>query len=223
MARKYAKNKGKRKKRNYRYRSRAVTGVSSIFPKSRRAILRYNSKMTLSSAYGALTSDYVNLNGCYQVESSGGHQPMGWDEHTALYNHYVVVGARVSCKVLDYTVGAAGPSMIGICVTDTATPPYTTYSSFVEAKKGSWRTLTNQRNQVSFGIKYSTRKFFNITDVKDNMDRLGASIGANPSEIATGTIWYQCLNSSDVDSTVIIAYTIDYIIEFSEPKDPTAS
>lgn len=223
MARKYAKNKGKRKKRNYRKRSRAVTGVSSIFPKSRRAVLRYSSNMTLSSPYGAIASDYIHLNGCYAVESSGGHQPMGFDEYSLLYNHYIVVGAKVSCKVLDHTTGQAGPGMVGIIVTDTTSPPYTTHTSYIEAKKGSYRALTNQRNTVSFGIKYSTKKFYNLTDVKDNFDRLGSSLGSNPSELALGLIWYQCLNSSDVDSTIIIAYTVDYIIEFSEPKDIQAS
>lgn len=213
-----------RRRRRYRKRTPGPTsGVASIFPGSKVAKLRYCSSMQLDSVYGALAFDYIQCINPYAPESSGGHQPLGWDQYAAYYNHYVVLGCKINFKVLDYANGQGGPAIVGSYFSDTSVAPFTTYTTFIENRRGPYRILTNQRNQVGWSTKFSTKKFFNITDVKDNQDRLGASTSGSPSEAAPCFVFYQCFNSTDASSVVTIQYTIDYIVAYSEPKDIPAS
>lgn len=201
-----------------------TSGAVTIFPHSKVAKLRYCTNYTLDSIYGAISHDYVNVSNPYAPESSGGHQPLGWDQYASYYNHAIVLGAKVSFKVLDYTTGQGGPAVIGSYISDGSTAPFTTYTTFVENRRGPYRILTNQRNVVSWSTKFSTKRFFNVTDVKDNFSRLGISTaGTGPTDAAHCFLFYQCLNSTDASSVVIVQITIDYIIAFSEPKDVPTS
>lgn len=222
MPRRYTKKKRTYKRRRTGYRRKRFTasmGAATIFPRSQVAKLRYTSSMQLTSVFGSLTSDTITLTSPYAPESSGGHQPLGFDQHTALYNHYVVLGAKVTFKVLDYTTGNGGASMVGSYISDDNGAPYSTYTSFIEGRRGPYRAITNMRNSVGWTSKFSTKKFFNVTDVKDNLDRLGSGVTTSPLENAYMHVWAQCLNATDASSQYTIQYTIDYIIAFSEPKD----
>lgn len=67
------------------------------FPPMWRATLRYSeSPITLTTGTGGNTGTAVtfNLNSGFAPKASGGHQPMDWDQITAVYDHYQVRGVR---------------------------------------------------------------------------------------------------------------------------------
>jgi len=144
---------------------------------------------------------------------------MGWDTWKSLYNHYVVVGAKITATVLSDTVGNS-PFVVGTYLTDQAVLPYTSWYGFKEARKGTQRLFNggagNTRSQSTMS-KFSAKKFYNVTDIKDNMDRLGALTDTNPGENAYFIIYYQQINS--VTDTKNLCITVDYIVDFSEPKN----
>lgn len=193
-------------------------GFVSGMPKIRKAYLRYNESLALTSTVGSLDKKQFRANGIYDPNLTGtGHQPFGYDTWATLYNHYVVVGARINFKLFTNALNA--PSMMGAFLSDDTTLPYTTPDGFIEAKKGTWKTCqlragTMMPTAIS---KYSARQFYNVKDVRDNIDRLGATIGADPSEQAIFNLWFATLDGST--ATCYATITIDYIVQFSEPKD----
>lgn len=226
MPRRYTKKKRapRRRKRRTRHANNAnMMGFVSGMPKIRRAHLRYAEDFNLNSSVGSMAVYRFRANSLYDPnQSATGHQPLGYDQWAALYNHYVVVGAKITVKSLSGQGTPAIAAIAGCYISDDTTFPYTNSSGMIEAKKGSWRTMTTQRNTVSFITKFSAKKFFNVVDVKDNLDRIGATVSANPTEEVYFNIWFQDLfGAASTDQRFQI--TIDYIADFSEPKDLTQS
>jgi len=195
-------------------------GNPSGMPTTRRAVLRYSDQISITSTAGVLGSYVFRSNSCHDPDySSIGHQPMGWDQWKLLYNHYVVVGAKITCTVLSDTLGQS-PFVCGVYLSDNVSLPYTSWYGYKEARKGTQKLFnggagnTHSQSVVS---KFSAKKFYNIKDIKDNMDRLGALVDDNPSENAYFTIYYQQVNT--VTDTKNILVTVDYIVDFSEPKN----
>ncbi len=179
--------------------------------------MRYNDQNNITSSSGLLGKFVFSANSIYDPSTTGtGHQPMGHDTWATLYNHYVVLGSRIMVQVIPSD--PAAPSLIGIYLNEDPTLEYTNSSSLIEAKKGTWKTIipsiTRPQTVTS---KFSARKYFNVTDVKDNQNRIGGTMGSNPTENASFIVWYE--TTDNLSSTVRCIVTIDYIVSFSEPKN----
>lgn len=227
MPRKYTKKKKYVPRRKHytrrRPRNTNIMGYVSGMPKTRRAYLRYADTVSLTSTVGAAGVHHFSANGCHDPDISGvGHQPMGWDNWKALYNHYIVVGSKITIKIMPGD-GTSTPdaAIQGCYLNDDGTVPYITADGFIESKKGAYRTLSFDRKSISYNTSFSAKKFFNITDIKDNNTRLGTVTGQNPSEAAYYSLYLFDLTGST--STVRCMVVIDYIVEFSEPVDMAQS
>lgn len=213
---KYKRKTYKRKKNGYRslVSNYVPSGMSTI----RTANLRYVEQITLVSTVGLLDSYTFSANSIHDPNVTGvGHQPMGHDTWASLYNHYVVLGSKITIKVAPKIV--ASTSMVGVLLTDAATPPYSDSDTYQEARKGSVRMISEEQGKpVTLVSKFSAKKFFNVKDVKDNVNRLGADSNVSPTEQAYYIIWVQSKSGTiNADYTVIVQ--IDYIVSYSEPKD----
>lgn len=217
---KYGKRKPTKKRRRNNYRQRNMTkfGVPSGIPTQRRAYLRYCDVIEIPSNNGVLAGHIFRANSIYDPDETGiGHQPMGFDQWTGLFRHYCVVGAKISIQVKNNSgsISSEQPSTVGVYLSDNNSVEYTTANGFIEAKRGQFRNIQYHK-QARMTTNFSAKKFFNITDIKDNETRLGASITTNPSEMAYFVIW----NQADGTGTTNIAFrvVIDYIVDFMEPK-----
>lgn len=211
----------KRARRPYRsiIKRNRFAGVPSGMPKQRRAFLRYCEQINITSTAGALATNVFRANGVFDPNHTGiGHQPMGFDQWAGLFNHYIVVGSKISIAMTSADTSNTNPSVFGVYLTDSTTVPYTDWTEFKEAKKGSQRTVQGGRTSTPrCGTKFSAKKFYNVTDIKDNVARLGASITATPSEQALYCVYYQLINLQTITQSFTV--TIDYIVDFSEPRD----
>lgn len=216
----------KKPKKTYRSRRRRTSlvsmGVPSGMPTARRANLRYCQIMYLTSSAGTLGSDVFRANSIYDPDFTGsGHQPMGHDQWTALFNHYVVLGSKMTAQCTSNT-GSIPPTGLGIYLTDSTTVPYTSTEDFVESRKGqSKMSGFGQETAIKLSCNYSAKKFYNIVDVKDNLLRIGSASGANPTDQALFVLWAQALDGTTHNYRILV--TIDFIVEFSEPVDLTGS
>lgn len=217
MPRKY-KKKNAKKKNTTRVSGYNPRGTPSGMPRTRRAYLRYADNVSITSTSGTMGSHLFRSNSCYDPDyTSTGHQPMGWDQWFLLYNHYVVVGAKISVTCLSDN-SADAPYAFGVYLTDSTTAPYTTWSGFREARQGSQRLITGgATTNKTCSTTFSAKKFYNVTDIKDNIDRLGALVNSDPTEGAYFVVYYQ--NITSYTDTTNFMVTIDYIVDFSEPKN----
>lgn len=224
MPRKYKKKTRKRAPPR-RARRRAVPmGMQSGLPKVRRTSQRYVDTVSMSSTFGSMEVFRWRANGAWDPSyTGGGHQPMGWDQMAAQYNHYVVVGAKISAKWMRQDFNT--DMVCGVYLSDDATIPYPDYTGFVEARRGTHRSLGygSDGKTPTVVSKFSAKKFFNITDIKDNFDRLGSLTNTTPGEQCIFNLWVQDLDPLHAVSASRFIVTIDYIIDWSEPKDLSQS
>lgn len=182
-----------------------------------------------ASSLGATTlvTDYIyRANGCFDPNTRvGGHQPRGFDELMSLYDHFVVVGAKMTCRITNAsTVAPVGePISLAIVVHDDNIE-FNSYldmmehgyvkSSLVAHPEGSRATTTLSKG-------FSAKKFLGKTNVLDS-DELKGSVNADPTEGAFFHIIASVpalSGAKDVRCQVVI----DYIVALVEPKQPVAS
>jgi len=215
-----------------RARKPNLQGFVSGMPLVRSANLRYNTQIAVTTTAGSLGYHVFSANSIHDPDTTGiGHQPMGHDQWKELYNHYTVVGSRISCNVLASTPSTSAPTQMapfvcGLNLTDTPTPPYTgaqATSQFIESKKGTWKIMgtgPGGRGSQRITSKFSCKQFFKIANPSDNTERVGAQMGASPTETADYVLWVQSFGATPPgDNTIYVNVTIDYAVIFGEPKD----
>lgn len=211
---------GPRRKFAGRTRRLGSKYVPSGMPKQRVAKLRYVESISRTTTSGVLDNYVFRANSCFDPDFTGtGHQPMGFDQWSALFNHYTVLGSKISVTAQIVTNASTKPVIAGVYLSDGSGAPYTLFTEFAEAKKGRWRQMLPSIGEKSYKLvsKFSAKKFYGLKDVMDNQN-LRAAVTTNPGEDAFYHLWCQC---ADAASTATVRYTIviDYIVKFTEPKD----
>lgn len=212
-----------------KYRRRAGIPFGTPDQKYKVVRLRYCDLLTLDvAAAGGIVSDLFRANGPYDpYQPVGGHQPMGWDQMAAIYNHYVVLGAKIKCVFTPRTSDTGAAVIAGIDVVDDATFTTATRTTLLEQKKARYlaANTSNSTRPVVITKKFSTKKFFNIKDVKDNVTRLGAPTSNLPTEEAFFRIFMMSADATAAHdpNPYDVFVTLDYIILFGEPREFPAS
>lgn len=201
-----------------RLRKGNLMGAVSGVPAQRRVTMRYNDTVNVTCTSGILSGHSFIANGIYDPDITGtGHQPMGRDTYATLYQHYVVESARISIQSFARNIDA--PVIVGVYVHDQTGLGYVDSSGFIESQKGTWlcQSIHQSKNSKALRTNYNAKRFFNLKDVKDNVARIGAAIGSNPTEQSIFSLWFQTKDGSTQNQYFNV--TIDYTVIFSEPKD----
>lgn len=217
----YKKNRKTLKRRvRRRVRRRMVRRKPRVavgpFPKERIVKMKLSTGlMTLASSGGAMATLDVYANWPYY----GTRNAYGFDQWSALYNKCVVIGSKINVYQQGYTASSAQPWAAGIYLSDDTTN-FTDYQVLVEANRGRFMRSTPYPGTFrKVSNWFSAKKFFNVKDVKDNMDRLGNGVSTTvPGDSAIFKVWAQPLDKAATD-TIYVHGIIEYICLFSEPKD----
>ncbi len=187
--------------------------------------MRYVQRVALSPGAGTLASFSFGANALFDPPlGGGGHQPMRFDQISLFYNHYVVVGSKITVIKVGTGTTLLTPVMWGVYLDDSTTGP-TEFTDLIEQGRTRF-ALTNQSlNQGMQRVTkfFSAKRFFNIKNPKDNVTRVGADTTANPTELAVYRIWAQALNNTSTPTPEDYYVQIDYSVVFSEPRDLAAS
>lgn len=212
------------RKKNYRRKKRSnYNQMVSIRPPFARSYLtkhRYCASISINPALSSTGNHIFSANGLYDSDITGtGHQVLGFDQLTPIYDHYTVLGSKLKATfVSNSNSGSTGAANVMISVSDSASP--VTSLETVREQGGAvvgLMTNTNAVQSVVLVKTFSTKKFFNRSDVKDCSELRGAS-NANPTEQA-----YFILTIDPLDSSLDVAGTwvqveIEYITLWTEPK-----
>ena len=201
----------------------------SAFPKSTIVKLKFAKTINLNpDQVTPLVHHYFRANSCYDPDQSGvGHQPLGFDEWSTFYNHYVVLGSKCSFTGSTASSTARSGYVQGVLLSATTDAP-TDVETYMEQGPVVWKGNVNMQNGAgqpkTVTKNFSAKKFFNVTNVNDNTSRIGAIVTTNPTEQA----YYACSIGSidpgagDPDHFYGVV-VIEYIVQFSEPKNLTSS
>ncbi len=194
------------------------------FPKTRKATLTYADSVSLSaSAIGVFHQ--FNANGCYDPDSSGaGHQPHGFDQWMAFYNHYTVESVSVKLTVLKDDTTSGSPGIIGISLApDTTTTDLSTLSKYLEYPYRSNTKISGIVSQMALPQastlywKPDLKMFLNAGKSMVNESQFRGNVSSNPSEGAILNISKYPLNGNTaIDCQCLVE--INYDVVFTEPK-----
>jgi len=119
--------------------------------------------------------------------------------------------------------GQSSQILCGTYLSKQALPFFSTFTAFVNARRGSMKAISYQRNQTVVKSTYSMKKFYNITDVKDNQDDFAVDSkdqDAIPARQPYFILWTQNQDPEDTrESTLGFTVVMDMTIVFSVPRD----
>ena len=215
------KNKKSKKARRSnavrRYRSGYNQGVSKRigFPKSMMTKMRFCATHALDPGTATIASYQFRANDVYDPDYSGaGHQPLGFDQYSQLYEHFTVLGSKIT--VTAATSGSV-PVVIGITKDSDATRT-TSFDTIQEQPDTCWKVHTPGSPAKQLSCRLSAKKWFNKLAVKDS-DRLQGTNLASPEEVVFYHLWAKGLSASVDPSAIDCNITIDYIVLWTEPKE----
>lgn len=200
------------------------TARKNPMPVSYKTRFKYVEQTTINPAASGLATVLVfSANGLYDPNVSGtGHQPRGFDQLMALYDHYVVTNSAIKVtfcnpdgslenvvcgiNVIDGTVTNANPN-------DYLEQPYNTYC--VIAPENGTSTIK------TLNLKCNVGKFLGRRSVLSDPELKG-SASANPTEDVMFHIWCAGLKSSD-PASVEVLIELQYDAHLIEPVDVAQS
>lgn len=210
-------------------RNKLISFSKAPMPNNFGAKLRYAETFTIDPGTVGVAGVHVfSANGLYDPNITGvGHQPRGFDQLMTMYDHYTVVGSKITATFSTAGIaGAGGPLLVGVAVKDSDSV-YTDKNDYMEGRNVVSRVLDrsavdNESHSLVLKKAYSTRKFLGISKPLSNSLIRGTS-GANPSEQAYFHL-FSAIVTGTADAPVIeVSVVIDYLVVFTEPKQPSQS
>lgn len=218
MPRRYKKKRWKRKSRR-RSRAPILAVGKSLVPANRLYSVRYCDTVSLNPGVGGVTQTHLfRANHIHDPDASfGGHQPLGHDELAQFFNHYVVVGSKMTVKFQTIT---SDNYECGVYLAEDATP-IVDVNRIREYQKGTVNYISGGSKQQANALStYSAKKFFGVGSVT-SADKLWGTFGAVPDVDNFDQAYYHLWvhGAGDADEAPIYCHiTIDYTIKMKEPK-----
>ena len=206
-----AVQRARRGMRSYaRYRTpSAIKGAENLFPPQKLVTFGYNQRLILDNALASETATKVfRLSSLYDPDfdvsvTNGSHQPFMFDELSLFYDKYCVMGAKVTINAYARDTNVVNTSNI-ICAyfEDAAHSDYPTNPDALREKRYAGKkfaqlgsTNNSALHPKKLTLKYSAKKFFSVSSMKDNLTTHGAATTANP--IKNAFLYIHVLNMYD--------------------------
>lgn len=211
-----------------RFKKRYPKPQKTLFP-SKTVInmkMNYIDNSTLNPGTGQAKGLVVSANGAYDPLPNilGNRQPRGFDQMMQMFNHYIVLGSKITAT---FTNGQATGAVCGIVLKDQNTV-YTSISEYTESQTIVKRNLPGGGGS---GVSYVSRTLSMKVNPTKWLGRsnpfadpeLKGNVASNPTEQCYYLPFvYPADGASDI-SVVLIDMTVEYVIAFIEPKEPPAS
>ena len=196
--------------------------------------LKYSDFITLdSTALGSAVPTYhtFRANSLFDPDKTGqGHQPRGFDQLAAIYDHYCVIGSKITVHFENDVdnLQTAGQYCF-LMMDDTAQVP----GSLIDLSEESNRNKlaykprnTVGSNSITLTKKFSPYKMFGIPkkDSLINNVNLNAQTGTNPVEDACFTFGLMCSRTTTTNPPpVVCRVEIEYLAVFTEKRQMQSS
>lgn len=195
----------------------------SGFPTTLRTKLRYHEDIGFSSVSGAVSGNVMRANSLFDPNETGvGHQPLYFDQFSAVYNRYQVYAATITVVFSPVTETAATSDwLVGIVGQSTNTVGAVP-STLCEQGHAKWAVINGRNggpNQKTLTLTYTPESCLALTN-KDT--DVGALISANPDQSYKFLVWCADMQASGTTS-LIGSVDITYDVVFSDRITVAAS
>jgi len=212
--------KSYRRRRNRRNRItnwKKVVRFGTGFPKQAIVTHKYIDNFNLASTTGAPAGYVISCNGMFDPNISGtGHQPMYFDQFSAIYDHYVVIGSKITIKAAG-NLATSVPVVIGLFINDDTTITTGTVQAISEQSSAKmFKMNTGGGQATTMTLNWSAKKYFGGS-IMSNTELQGTS-AANPAEQSYFTIYVQSADGT-ASTTTVFWVEVEYIAVWKELKD----
>lgn len=177
--------------------------------------MRYCDEVDLDPGAAVAATHVFSCTGLYDPDVTGtGHQPLGFDQWMQFYDHYTVLGAKISVTALNNNTGDA--FCVGLVVKDSLTAITEIPRLKEQSSNYKYIARAGSKDMVSLSRKFSTKKFFSKGHVMDDPELKG-TISTNPTEQAYFHLWCCPFDEASDEGTLRCNVQIDYIVQLSEP------
>jgi len=194
--------------------------------------LRYIETITINPGAAGRAYHAFSANNLYDPNYTGtGHQPRNFDNLAAYYNHYTVVGAKMTARYIPEVAKStsSAPAYLWATITTYVDPlaGENADASCFEGPACGKRVVVrggDDGNTAKFPTvvkQFSAKKLFGTKNIV-GVTPYRASVTSAPTEEAYFTVYMQHISGND-PPVYSIEVTIDYIAVFTEPKQVGAS
>lgn len=199
-------------------RKRITGNFNTPLKQSMKATHRYSTTISIDPSAAGLLSKYIfSANGMYDPDlTSTGHQPMGFDQLALMYNHYTVVGSKITIKFINSDTNYV--QLFGVSVLADSTGFTGDPHQYIEQGQSTYKICGKAGSDRSQTLTktFSTKKFFKKSNVLDEDDLKGSSAN-NPTEMAFYHIVAAPLESVDA-APVLAIVLLEYTSVWHEPR-----
>lgn len=197
----------------------------ALAPPKSKVVLKYADFFTLDvGVAGVIAIRNFRANGMYDPDATGaGHQPRGFDQWMAMYDHFVVIGG--TCKVIfaiNTEDAGSGAALGGISLRDTS-GLLTDSRDYVEIGSTVYGCLPmDTSSQLVLQMDYNPNEFLGRSKPLSDPDLKGSSTG-DPTEQAYLQVWVDDIANASNLTAINCFIEITYNAMLIEPRDPGAS
>lgn len=206
-------------------RRRRATNYSAAnarpFADKYRFNMRYCQEIAIAGGLSTFGFNTFSMNSIFDPDTTGaGHQPMGRDQLAAIYNRYIVTGAKITATYA-FSPSDATPSWVGITVHENSTfsATSTPVEELIEQGKTVYRCISagdGGNPIVTLSRSVSCRKEFSVRDLMGNMEEYGSLVGTSPANGLFATCWIAGTNGAASPGCDVMV-KIEYTGYFTEP------
>lgn len=211
------------RRKNYMYRAMRAPLPNKLFSK-----LKYADRTVTVNPTSTIMDVHVfSANGLYDPDITGvGHQPRGFDQLMTMYDHYTVVGAKITVSFLPTLASSVNQNaVVGIALKDSPSFP-TDANEYLEGRNVAFRYISNTSGSVSAPVRVtkncSVSKFLGIKGLMSSSIARG-TVSTNPTEQVYFHIFCDNVDNSSELNVMNASVYIEYMVVFTEPKQPTQS
>lgn len=197
-----------------RFKNTVNTGLG--FPKKMIMTHKYYDTIKLTSTTSIMSVYQITCNGMYDPDITGtGHQPMNFDQMSALYNHYTVIGSRIKVRFVPSS-SLTKAVHVGLFINDDTVTTGSTIRSLAEQQTGTMVQLAPLCNTSRvLSKRWSAKKYFGKSVLANN--ELQGSPTSNPTEQAFYTFAVEAFDGGT--ESLACEIEVEYIAVWKEIKD----
>jgi len=204
---------------------RALGSAKNGFPKMLQMTHRYVESVRIAApASGTIGKYLFSCNGMYDPNRTGtGHQPMYFDQLSALYNHYTVTSSRIRVEFTLETATVQSANIFGVYIDDDATITPAVVQDFAEQSTAVCQTRSATVNVPYPVIKnsWNAKKAFGGDPLSD--PNLQGTSGTDPTEQQYYAIFSCDVNTAVLNTAVWYTVFIEYTATWQELKNIISS
>ena len=219
----YRKKAGKRRKprKTRRYPRYSNVSTKTPFPRTFKTNFKMVDQFSLIPAIpNYLDYSIYRATSLYQPQIGVSHQPRYFDQVMPMYDHYVVLGAKITIEALN--ASSTIPAILCVSLFDDGSA-LTSINDYMENKHARWKTVpTSDAGKSTFlSCTYSPKFLGKNNPIND--DELKGTATTNPGENAYFHIVTAPMDGTSVGGTLNLIVTTQLHVAFIEPKDVAAS